>query len=258
MNIDKLYLEITRDCTLNCEHCLKGEKEHVNMSINTIKNIFNDISKVNTLLLTGGEPLLNIKVIEEITKLIKENNIDINTIGIITNGTVCSNKHIEVLKELKNSCDCFQFYLSSDLFHRIEWRKLSLTDRVNINYEKYKEELGIKKVLNDDYYKNIVLYNKGRAKLLTIERIEELYKKYHVTYKIREMDEKNNLSYIENNIYGKVCIDVHGNLIDFSISYDEENKSIKDDNYNVNCFPLNEIIYEYINNKKEKQLLKKV
>ena len=256
MFYDKLYIEITRNCTLNCEHCLKGEKENKNMSVETINNIFKDIKNINTLLLTGGEPLINIKLLQELVSIINDNKTTISTIGIITNGTIYSKKHIEVLKSLKELCNNFQFYLSSDLFHRLEWNRLSITNLINNNYDLYNKYLELKKFLNDDSYKNITIYNKGKAKFITDERIKELKRRYYIDYKIKELEEVNELYYDENKIYGKVFIDVNGNLVDFSISYDEEDNQ-SDYYYNVNNYPLKDIIYDYIDEKNNTKVLKK-
>ena len=54
MNFEKLYLEVTRECTMRCEHCLRGENEHKSMSIETLENSLKDIKHIHTLLLSGG------------------------------------------------------------------------------------------------------------------------------------------------------------------------------------------------------------
>ena len=56
--INELLLEITRNCTLECEHCLKGDCQKFNIDDNTLNNVFKDIKSIKTLVLTGGEPLL--------------------------------------------------------------------------------------------------------------------------------------------------------------------------------------------------------
>ena len=248
MIIDKLYLQITRNCTLNCEHCLKGDKEHINMTSETLNNIFSDINGVNTLLLTGGEPLLNIDLINELVNIINRGNISIRTIGIVTNGTILTDKHIEVLSKLKKSCGDFKFFLSSDVFHRLEWDRLCLKDRIERNFERYRDTVGIEKFLEDDRFRNIILFKKGRARNISSQRIDQLKKDYYITLKLREDAEENDLSYIDNCIFGKICIDVHGNIVDYSVSYDEEDKCSNGE-FNVNNYPFCNIIYDYIDSK---------
>lgn len=245
MVIDKLYLEITRNCTLNCEHCLKGDKEYKNMSKETLNNIFKDISEVNTLLLTGGEPLLNIDLIDELVNIINRDNKNIRTIGIVTNGTVLSNRHIDVLRRLKKSCNHFIFNLSSDVFHRLEWDRLDIKDRIDHNYEVYRDTVGIEKWLENDRFNNIIVFKKGRARNISSQRIDELKKKHYITLKLREDDEENKLSYDRDNIYGKICIDVNGNIVDFNETYDEEDICSNGD-FNVNNYPFHTIIYDFV------------
>ena len=248
MVIDKLYLQITRNCTLNCEHCLKGDKEYKNMSKETLNNIFRDIKGVNTLLLTGGEPLLNIDLINELVDIINIDYKSIRTIGIVTNGTVLSDKHVEVLSKLKDACHDFRFFLSSDVFHRLEWDRLEINDRIEHNFERYRDTVGIEKFLEDDRFKNVVLFKKGRARNITSQRIDQLRKEYYITLKLRDDTEENKLSYIDNCIFGKICIDVNGNIVDFSVSYDEEDMCSNGE-YNVNNYPFVDIIYDYIDSK---------
>lgn len=45
MNIEKLNLEITRRCTLECEHCFRGDSQNSNISEGTLKNIFSNVKK---------------------------------------------------------------------------------------------------------------------------------------------------------------------------------------------------------------------
>ena len=78
MKLEKLYLEVTRMCTLECEHCLRGNREKEFMSLETIRNVFSNVKEVDTLLITGGEPLIAIKQISEIIKAIYNNNVKVN------------------------------------------------------------------------------------------------------------------------------------------------------------------------------------
>lgn len=70
MYFEKLYLELTRECTMQCEHCLRGDREHKYMSIETLENLLKEVNNIETLLLSGGEPLLHIDALEALSKLI--------------------------------------------------------------------------------------------------------------------------------------------------------------------------------------------
>ena len=68
MYIEKLNLEITRKYTLECEHCFRGD---LNISKETLTNLFKNIKKINTLVITGGEPLLIVNELGKTIELIK-------------------------------------------------------------------------------------------------------------------------------------------------------------------------------------------
>ena len=75
MKVEKLYLELTRMCTIECEHCLRGCRRNEFMSLETINNVLKDIEHIELLLLTGGEPLLALKQIKELLKVVTNYNI---------------------------------------------------------------------------------------------------------------------------------------------------------------------------------------
>ena len=98
MHVEKLNLEITRRCTLECEHCFRATSEKLNISKETLKNIFNNIKKIDTLIITGGEPLIAVNELEGMINLIKQYNIKIEHISIVTNGTILSSRILKILK----------------------------------------------------------------------------------------------------------------------------------------------------------------
>ena len=100
MDVEKLYLEVTRMCNLECEHCLRGNREDLYMSDETITNALKNIKKIGTLLITGGEPLLALRQIRTIIQMIKDNNIKVDKIILITNSTILNKEILSTLKEL--------------------------------------------------------------------------------------------------------------------------------------------------------------
>lgn len=246
MIIDNLYLEITRNCSFECEHCLRGNKENKNMSLATLENILKDIKHIKRLLLSGGEPLINIKLLEELPELIKKYNITIEEIGIITNGTIMSPRHLIALDSLSKCCDRFSFFLSNDLFHRLEGHRLGLEDIIVRNYDTYNKRYSLEKYPRQkERYCNISLAYKGKAKELTEQRIKEITKGKYIHYYFEDIPFDQSIACEGNIVHGKVCIDVNGNLVDYSMSYDEEDE-LADNGLNVNLFPLSEIIQIYI------------
>ncbi len=255
MEFDNLYLEITRECSMCCEHCLRGNHEHEYMSIDTLANSLKDIKYIKTLLLSGGEPLLNIILLEQLSSIIAKYNIKIDRIGIITNGTICSKRHIKALSKIKEKCDEFAFFLSYDLFHRLEWQRLGITDRVERNYNLYKKYLDIEKFPENDTNRSIVLFQRGRAEELTQSRLKEIAMNNHINIKFYTEKDESIMMY-NNKVEGKTCIDVNGNIVGFSKSFEEEDQEASPA-YNVNNHSIEECIANYISHKRNEKQYKK-
>ena len=243
MKARNVYLELTRNCTLECEHCLRGNKEVKNMNINTLEKILKDFTKINCLLLSGGEPLLNRECLEYLPIIIQKYQIEVGTIGIITNGTICTTEHIKALQQLQRYCEDFEFVISCDLFHRLEWKRLHIEDRVEENYKRYQEYLPVRKYQENDLYHRVTIWKKGRAQEISEERFKELYKRYYVEYQIRE-EEENSIIIDGDTIKGKIYFDVNGNMRDYSASFQEEDE-LSQERYNIHIHTLKEILENY-------------
>ena len=110
----------------------------------------------------------------------------------------------------------------------------------------------------NELYCNISLANKGKAKDLTEERIKEITYNSYIHYSFIDIPLDNSLSYNKNIIHGKICIDVNGNIVDYSMSYNEEDE-LADNGLNVNLFSFSEIIKVYIDDYiKRKGIIKKI
>lgn len=128
--INNLYIEVTRNCTMNCAHCLRGEKEKINLNINDIDDLFSNnnninIIKIKKLTITGGEPTLNPQVILEIIKKIISKQIDIEHFIMVINGSIYNQSLIDGLntfyKYYRKKYHYYpNFYLicSQDQYHR--------------------------------------------------------------------------------------------------------------------------------------------
>lgn len=62
--IDYLSVEITRKCQLKCAHCMKGEAQNIDMSVEVIDKLLESVVSIGTLLFTGGEPTMNLQGIQ--------------------------------------------------------------------------------------------------------------------------------------------------------------------------------------------------
>ena len=67
-----IWIELTRRCNLQCAHCLCGESQNVDISTEIIDRIFVDVKDCGHIVLTGGEPLLRLDMIEYLISKIGE------------------------------------------------------------------------------------------------------------------------------------------------------------------------------------------
>ena len=252
MTIDKLYLEVTRDCTLECEHCLRGEKQKQEMNTTTLENALKDINQINTLLLTGGEPFLNITVLEKLPEILDRYEIDVRDLAIITNGTVYSKRHEKALKRLKESCESLRIIVSADMFHRLEWNRLNIGKRVEENFELLKEQFKATKDLENDSFHRVILNLQGRAQKLSPEKLDLYKRRYYIEYVFKEPFEVT-YSKEQDTILGKVCVNASGYVVDYNKSFQtaDDEASVEE---NVNVVPLPIIIDGKI--EKQKQNIK--
>lgn len=108
--LDRLVLNVSNECNLNCCYCYaKGgnyghEKssmeEHV--AIKTVDYFYNIYDEVNNIQFFGGEPLLNPEIIQTVcthilSKYNKNEILKMPDFSIVTNGTIISPEILEML-----------------------------------------------------------------------------------------------------------------------------------------------------------------
>lgn len=266
MKVEKLHLELTRMCTIECEHCLRGNRRNEYMSVETINNIFKDVSEVEFLLLTGGEPLLALRQIKELLNVINKKNIKIDKILLVTNCTVLNNDIITTLNQLSNDSD-FYLRLSYDMFHYIELNRLNLLDKRKENADILKEKFNALEY--SDYTKaqnrhKEMIYAIGKAANLTLKRLDEINVMGNTNYdfnfsEIIPDSFPDYTSYVEedNELYGVVTIDVNGNVVSYSLPFDEEDREANVYDSNVNKHGLLNASLNYIKNKNQDEFKKR-
>ena len=100
-NIKYLVLWLADDCNLNCKYCYAHPAfTHKLMSFETAKKAINlCVDKNFTLILAGGEPLLNFGVIEKLYQYLKENRYKCK-VGLQSNGTLITEEIAEKLAKM--------------------------------------------------------------------------------------------------------------------------------------------------------------
>ena len=121
MYISNLVIEVTRDCQLNCDHCLRGDTENKVLSCNSIDIFLKQIEGIGNVTFSGGEPSLHPEVITHFREQCEAKKIGIGSFYIATNGAEISDAFmLEVLKiylYCTDNEDMTSIALSDDKFH---------------------------------------------------------------------------------------------------------------------------------------------
>lgn len=250
MYVENLHLQVTRNCTLECEHCMRGDRERVNMNPVILDEIFKDVKKVGMLLLTGGEPLIAIQTLEHLVYLLKTKQVRVNKITLVTNGTILSDRVLRVLHELQDNSYLI-LRMSTNIFHNLELHKKNLESIRDKN---------LKVISNDGFYNfseygqdkigrfPIGLINLGRTRTLTPERLAEINafakSKYIINTFVKEGHPNTRIT--NNKVEGNITVDVYGNIVSYGQSFEDEDKEAYETGLNVMEMSCEEAIRAFV------------
>lgn len=205
-SVDTLAFEITRRCNMCCEHCMRGDAQNKDMTEEIIDATLVGIESIGSMVLTGGEPSLNVPAMRYIAKRIDELGIPLGSVYLVTNGKVVSNDFLLACLELfiqADEPDMNGLALSKDMFHEdIPWGNINKLSQLTAFTSEDKDT---------DFDKYPVI-NLGRAKSL------DGFKKQDVCRETFSMDILGNVPCIESTI----TVTVDGDILSgCDYSYDE-------------------------------------
>ena len=120
MIVNYLILEVTRRCNMCCAHCLRGNSQDVDMSRQVVDRVLQDIDEIKDVFFTGGEPSLNIPIMEYFFEQAQQKHICVGSFGLVTNGKEKQEELVRFIKEhlsnVKEKNRCF-IGMSRDQFH---------------------------------------------------------------------------------------------------------------------------------------------
>jgi organic radical activating enzyme len=175
MFIKDLTIEITRKCNFTCGHCLRGDAQNSDFDIKYLKNFLSvtDVTEIETISFTGGEPFLNPKGIIEVIELLKKNKILIRGYTIVTNGSIFSLETLDSIAQLHDFCTenyKSRVIVSNSKWHKedknhtgfIEWDEILLKHKDSIQSLKYGKSLAdVRMELEDGNYHIIISEGRG-------------------------------------------------------------------------------------------------
>lgn len=119
------YVEITLRCNLQCSHCMNGETQDITITHEMIDKIFENADDCRNVAFGGGEPLLELGMIEYFAKKLSQSNWKTEMMQLTTNGTITNSKIIEIFNAFCEQDSNRQALLrvSADQFHDINASK---------------------------------------------------------------------------------------------------------------------------------------
>lgn len=101
IELDSLIVQVTRGCNLNCRHCFNSGSREGKMEVEQLKQVIEKSLKYNIMeiSLSGGEPLSHPEI-HEILSVIKQ--YPQISFGILTNGTLLTEKMMQEIEESEN------------------------------------------------------------------------------------------------------------------------------------------------------------
>lgn len=218
LNVNYMYLEITRRCTLECAHCMRGNRQNIDMSEEILDNALKDVTHIHELDLGGGEPLLVPQVIESIINKIRTYGIKVDKISFTTNGTVLTPRVVELIRKLQEIAP-LNVRLSHDKFHLLELYIKKLTERVDKNNELFTEMLGYNPKDKDFVMDDGIISRIGKAKSLTQEDLDAINKWIKPTYYHLAYGGPNALDVVKMYDWDKDVVQVCGSVVISATGY---------------------------------------
>ena len=266
---EELVMEITRCCNLECKHCFRGDAQNAFMSTETINNLLSNLSEIGHLVLSGGEPFIAIRQMNEVADTLHKMGIKVGKISIITNGTLLNSEIIMALEKLQMVCGELSVKVSDDKFHKLELERTGLLNRRNSHLNILKKLFGAEEYGTPRRGTTIsIIESVGRARKITPNEMDIINSsgEYQTFYTLSDSHifegadltlERRPPYYAGNMVIRSlVNIDVNGYLTDSYASY-EDADSHNIDACNINIVTLLEAVRnnsERVHMGKEKRL----
>jgi len=123
--LSDLVIECTRRCNMQCDHCLRGDSENIDMDLKYVDKLFEKIDQINFMALSGGEPSIVPDILIGILELAKKHHVEIDSFYIATNGKLISDEFIRSLFEWHIFCNnddgVNKVEISQDYMHKEDY-----------------------------------------------------------------------------------------------------------------------------------------
>ena len=124
--VETLVFEVTRECNMKCAHCIRGDAQSLKLKEDYVDKVLSEVDSIGTLIFSGGEPSLNIPMIEYIFQKCSDLGKMPSSFYVVTNGKANAIQLATTLLKWYAECDEPEYCglaLSSDDFHETAPKK---------------------------------------------------------------------------------------------------------------------------------------
>jgi len=203
-NYTDVVLEVTRRCNMKCAHCLRGCAQNVDMNQDIADTFLDSVESIGSLVFTGGEPVLNAKLVIHIINRIISESIPLEYFYMVTNAGVFDEDLFSKIIELYNYVEdksLSNVFVSFDKFH-------DQSETINKNSARWKSldfyGDAFERIDDDHFEENLI--SDGNAEENKIGSVD-----YNHMEGIKVED---------NHIWSKIYLNAKGYILsDYNMSY---------------------------------------
>ena len=108
MMIRSFTIEITRRCHCDCLHCMRGDAQDLDLKISHLKKMIEklEVKAIDRITITGGEPFLAVRKMQEVLNYLKLKEITIGSFYIVTSASFkIEYAHLNFLTDIYSYCE---------------------------------------------------------------------------------------------------------------------------------------------------------
>lgn len=181
MAYEEVMFEVTRECNLKCDHCMRGESQKITMSREIIDKVVPQILISKQISLTGGEPMLVPDTINYLVDSIIKNKTIIAAFTSVVNGTILDDRAIKTIEAFNR--------IGEYIYNTVYYKKYKSNNIELPEFEIFKNDpenestvIAAISISVDEFHKNDVqkaldFYRKYANKYVTIDTQDNWEKK---------------------------------------------------------------------------------